>query len=174
MRVLALRGLSGSGKTETALALIGELRRRGYSVAAAKDTRHEGVAVDTPGKDSWRLGEASGLAAVLRAPEETALIFRRRLSLVEIAEHLEADFLVVEAFRDARCSNIVCGNDASELADQIDDLTIAVSGKAADSLTTYADLPAVSALDDPAPLADIVEAKALPLPPHDNTEAEAR
>ncbi len=163
MKVVAIRGLSGTGKTETALALARELRCRGHSVVTGKDTHHEGFSIDTPGKDSWRLGEASGIAAVVRAPDETSLIFRRRMSLAAIAAHLDADYLIVEGFRDARCSNIVCAGDASELPEQVDDLTIAISGKAATCLDRRQDLPVLSALDDAARLADLVEEKALAL-----------
>jgi len=163
VRVVAIRGFSGTGKTETALAVVRELRRRGRTVVVAKDTHQEGFSIDTPGKDSYRLGEASGVAVAIRAPDETSLVFRRRMSLVEIAAHLDADYLVVEGFRDARCSNIICIADPSEFADQVDELTIAVSGKGAASIGASRDVPVISALDDAARLADLVEEQALPL-----------
>jgi molybdopterin-guanine dinucleotide biosynthesis protein MobB len=172
VKVVAIRGLSGSGKTETAVALIRELRRRGYSVAAAKDTHREGFSIDAPGKDSWRLGEASGVAAVLRAPGETSLIFRRRLSVAEIAARLDADYLVLEGFREVACPNIVCAMDAGELPQRVNDHTIAISGRAAGSSGSYLDIPVVSAMDHPAALADIVEAKASPVTPDAGVEGE--
>jgi molybdopterin-guanine dinucleotide biosynthesis protein B len=165
LKVVTVRGFSGSGKTETALALIGELRRRRHSVVAAKDTHQDDFSLDTPGKDSWRLGEASGIAAAVRAPGETSFVFRQRLSLAEIAAHLDADYLVAEGFRDATCANIICARDASELTEQIDDLTIAISGRIATSIEARGEVPAISALEGAAALADVVEARALPLGP---------
>jgi molybdopterin-guanine dinucleotide biosynthesis protein B len=173
LKVVAIRGSSGTGKTETALALVQELRRRGYAVVAAKDTHQGDFSIDTPGKDSWRLGEASGIAAVVRAPGETSFIFRRRMSLAEIAARVDADYLVAEGFRDVRCANIVCVADASELPRQVDDRTIAISGRAAPLLDGPPDLPVISAPDDAAGLADLVETMALPLPAAADQEDKA-
>ncbi len=157
MRIIALRGRSDSGKTETALALINELRRRGYSVIAGKDVHQEGFSIDTPGKDSFRLGEASGEAVIVRGPEETSFVYWRRLSAEEIAARVEADFLVLEGFRDLHCANIACAKEAAGLGREVDELTIAVSGVVAETTREYQGLPALSALADAAYLADIVE-----------------
>ena len=157
MRIIAIRGRSDSGKTETALALIRELRRRGYSVIAGKDVHQGSFSIDTPGKDSFRLGEASGEAVIVRGPAETSFLYRRRLSAEEIAARVEADFLVLEGFRDLQCANIACAKDEEGLAREVDELTIAVSGVVAETIREYRGLPALSALTNAAYLADIVE-----------------
>ena len=156
MKIIAVRGDSGSGKTATIVALIGELRRRGYSVVAAKDVHQPGFSVDTPGKDSARLALATGEAAVVRSENETAFIYRKRMRAEEIAARVEADFLILEGFRDLGCPSIACGKDVEGLPRQVDSQTIAVSGVVADAIGEYNGLPAISARADVGRLADLV------------------
>jgi molybdopterin-guanine dinucleotide biosynthesis protein MobB len=48
--------------------LVAELRRRGLTVSTIKHTHHHDVALDVPGKDSWRHREA-GAAEVIVASD---------------------------------------------------------------------------------------------------------
>ena len=165
MKVVAVRGRSNSGKTETIVALVRELRRRGYSVVAAKDVHQEGFSIDTPGKDSARLAEAGGEAVVIRAEAETSFVYRRRLAAEEIVACIAADFLVLEGFRDLPCANLACARELVELRREINEQTIAISGVVASSLGTYEGVPAVSALTEAGRLADMVEAEATEVAP---------
>jgi molybdopterin-guanine dinucleotide biosynthesis protein len=61
-------GFKDSGKTGVAVALIGELRRRGLRVGALKHGHH--FRLDTPGTDSWRLTHEAGADPVLLAGPE--------------------------------------------------------------------------------------------------------
>jgi molybdopterin-guanine dinucleotide biosynthesis protein len=61
-------GFKNSGKTGVAVALIGELRRRGLRVGALKHGHH--FRLDTPGTDSWRLTHEGGADPVLLAGPE--------------------------------------------------------------------------------------------------------
>ena len=51
MRIVAVVGLSETGKTRLVVRLIEEFRRRGLRVAAVKRCSH-GFSLDTEGKDS--------------------------------------------------------------------------------------------------------------------------
>jgi molybdopterin-guanine dinucleotide biosynthesis protein B len=54
MRVVAIVGHQGSGKTTLIERLIPALRARGLSVSTVKHAHHHQVELDTPGKDSHR------------------------------------------------------------------------------------------------------------------------
>jgi hypothetical protein len=57
IRCLAFVAPSGTGKTTLLSAVVEVLARRGLRVAVLKATHHH-IALDTPGKDSWRHAEA--------------------------------------------------------------------------------------------------------------------
>jgi len=50
-------GRSGAGKTTLILDVIARLQARGFVVSAIKRA-HDGLDLDHPGKDSWRMREA--------------------------------------------------------------------------------------------------------------------
>jgi molybdopterin-guanine dinucleotide biosynthesis adapter protein len=54
MRVIAIVGLQGSGKTTLIERLIPELQKRGLTVSTIKHAHHHAIELDTPGKDSYR------------------------------------------------------------------------------------------------------------------------
>jgi len=54
MRVVAIVGHQGSGKTTLIERLIPALRARSLSVSTIKHTHHHQIELDTPGKDSYR------------------------------------------------------------------------------------------------------------------------
>jgi molybdopterin-guanine dinucleotide biosynthesis protein B len=54
MRVCAIIGHQGSGKTTLIERLIRTMRERGRSVSTIKHTHHHEIELDTPGKDSHR------------------------------------------------------------------------------------------------------------------------
>ena len=58
MKVLALAGYSGSGKTQLIEALIPALRQSGARVSVIKHAHH-GFDIDQPGKDTWPITGAS-------------------------------------------------------------------------------------------------------------------
>ncbi|MDT7943399.1 MAG: molybdopterin-guanine dinucleotide biosynthesis protein B [Dehalococcoidia bacterium] len=100
--VLAVVGPSGAGKTTVLAALIGELARRGYRVAAIKHSHHPGLMPDTPGKDSHRLWEAGAQAVALVGPDLLALRWRgghgRDLPQLLTLLRGMADIILVEGY----------------------------------------------------------------------------
>jgi molybdopterin-guanine dinucleotide biosynthesis protein B len=54
MRVLAIVGHQGSGKTTLIERLIPALQNRGLTVSTIKHAHHHPIELDTPGKDSYR------------------------------------------------------------------------------------------------------------------------
>jgi molybdopterin-guanine dinucleotide biosynthesis adapter protein len=68
MRVVAIVGHQGSGKTTLIERLIPALRARSLSVSTIKHTHHHRIELDTPGKDSYR-HRTAGAAEVIVASD---------------------------------------------------------------------------------------------------------
>jgi len=68
MRVVAIVGHQGSGKTTLIERLIPALRARSLSVSTIKHTHHHQIELDTPGKDSYR-HRAAGASEVIVASD---------------------------------------------------------------------------------------------------------
>ena len=73
MRIAAVVGYSGSGKTRLVVRLVGELRRRGLRVAAVKRCSH-GFALDTEGKDTAAFAAAGAEGVAMVSPEGWAAL----------------------------------------------------------------------------------------------------
>lgn len=52
MKIIMLKGISKTGKTTTAEAVIRELKMRGYTVGSVKDIHFESFTVETGGSRS--------------------------------------------------------------------------------------------------------------------------
>jgi len=76
MKIVAVVGPAGIGKTPLIEQLVAEFKRRRLSVAVVKHCSRE-FSLDLPGKDSWRFKEAGSDGVGLVSPEEIAIIQRR-------------------------------------------------------------------------------------------------
>ncbi len=100
--VLAIVGLSGSGKTTMLERLIRELKWRGLRVGTLKHSSHKHT-MDMPGKDSWRHKEAGAERTLFVGPE--TLQFVADLAPEETMETLAdsymsgLDIVLVEGFK---------------------------------------------------------------------------
>lgn len=72
MKIVAVVGTSGSGKTRLITGLVAELKRRGLRTCVLKHCAH-GFALDTPGKDTWAYAEAGADGAAMSGPGEWAV-----------------------------------------------------------------------------------------------------
>jgi molybdopterin-guanine dinucleotide biosynthesis protein MobB len=102
--VVCVVGFKDSGKTGIAVRLVQELRSRGYRVAAVKHGHR--FRLDTPGTDSWRLGQDGGADPVLLAgPQGFALMGawgpdgEADLETLVRRHLLEAEIVVAEGFK---------------------------------------------------------------------------
>jgi molybdopterin-guanine dinucleotide biosynthesis protein MobB len=68
VRVAAIVGHQGSGKTTLIERLIAAARERGLAVSTIKHTHHHDIELDTPGKDSYR-HRVAGAAEVIVASD---------------------------------------------------------------------------------------------------------
>ncbi len=114
MRVVAIVGYKGSGKTTLIERLIGSALSRGLRVSTVKHAHHHDVELDTPGKDSFRHRKAGasevivasdqGWARISASPEPVSLQILlgqlRPVDLVLVEGYKQLEWLRrVEVFR---------------------------------------------------------------------------
>ncbi|MBN1976631.1 MAG: molybdopterin-guanine dinucleotide biosynthesis protein MobB [Anaerolineae bacterium] len=164
LKAVGIVGYKSSGKTTLARTLARELAGRSHEVAVIKHSSHP---LDLPGKDTAVLGEAAGQVGFI-SPQETAVFWKKPLSLENILPYLEADFVIVEGLKQGKTfPKIVClregpddaGRDPPE--DLFDGLAICAVGPA-DQIGGL-DVPFFER-DEVGPIADLVEEKGFKLP----------
>jgi molybdopterin-guanine dinucleotide biosynthesis adapter protein len=157
-KVIGIVGYKNSGKTTLTRALGQDLTARGHKVAVIKHSSHS---LDVQGKDTAMLGELSGQVGFI-SPRESAVIWKKSLSLENIIPYLEADFVLVEGFKDQRTfPKIACLRGQPDDRNLFDGLIICAVGP-----TGAVEGMDVSLFhrDDVAPIADLVEERAFKLP----------
>jgi molybdopterin-guanine dinucleotide biosynthesis protein B len=99
--ICIVSAVSDTGKTTFMETLISEMVKRGYKVGAVKSDCH-GFEMDTPGKDSWRFGQAGAKATVVIGMDKYALVQKteRKKELDEVTRFIEdVDIILVEGFK---------------------------------------------------------------------------
>ncbi|MDR3394718.1 MAG: molybdopterin-guanine dinucleotide biosynthesis protein B [Parasulfuritortus sp.] len=105
MKVFGIAGYSGAGKTTLIEKLLGELTAHGLRVSVIKQSHHD-VALDPPGKDSWRHRQAGAHEVLLSSPYRWMIAAELRgapePSLeAHLARLSECDLVLVEGYRHA-------------------------------------------------------------------------
>ena len=159
MKVIMLKGTSKTGKTTTAEAVIGELKRRGYTVGSVKEIHYEAFTMETEGSNTHRHKKAGAEPVTARGLSETDLMFQKKLDINDILDFYHEDYVVLEGDSGANCPVIITGRTESDLDKQINDTTIAASGVISETLTTYRGLPVINGTKEIERLVDLIEEK---------------
>ncbi len=164
--VIAVVGGKRSGKTTTVEALISQLAKRGYRIAAVKHISEQDFTIDTKGKDTWRYGQAGAKTVIGIAANETATIEKvdKDLTLENILNRCrDHDVIFLEGFKklvskEKTVLKIVAVKSKEEIQDalRIFEPILAFTGsfQTKNMKTT---IPHVNALTNPEKLADLVE-----------------
>lgn len=160
MKVFTVIGTTGSGKTTTVEKLIGELKRRRFTVGSVKEIHCESFAIDTPGTNTDRHRQAGSSLVTARGRQETDILHPRRLPIREILDAYSQDWVVLEGVRDINAPKIICAHDLAGAERLLDGSALALAGQVANTgLKEYKGLPVLSALTEASELADLVIAK---------------
>lgn len=166
MKVFSVVGITQSGKTSTVESIIGELKRRRFSVGSVKDIHFEAFAIDTPGSNTYRHRQAGASLVTARGLQETDILYPLRLPMAKILEFYDQDWVVLEGVTDINAPKIVCAHDEEGIEALLDASVMAIAGKVANTgLKEYKGLPVFNPLTQAAALTDYVLAKVPPLLP---------
>jgi molybdopterin-guanine dinucleotide biosynthesis protein MobB len=105
MRVFAVSGFSGTGKTTLVESIVKSLVSRGYSVVTVKSSQHEPT--ESEGTDTERHQHAGAMRSYFRGPSD------RERSLGNIVNSSIADYLIVEGMKSSAIPKIWCIGNSS-------------------------------------------------------------
>ena len=115
MRVFAISGYSGTGKTALIAALIERLKKKGYSVSTVKSSKEDSMPPE--GSDTWKHLKAGSRMSILQGPSSTTIRFKERISLSKTLQFYDSDFLLVEGMKGVVMPRFWCvGDEALEEA----------------------------------------------------------
>jgi len=106
MRVFAVTGLSGMGKTTVVEKIVETLSSRGSTVVTVKSSKHD--LKNDDGSDSWRHGQAGAKTTIIIGPSSTRIQYPERKALREILNGDEADFLIIEGMKRSEVPKFWC------------------------------------------------------------------
>lgn len=159
MKILCVVGIRASGKTTIVEELTKELRRRGKRVGTVKTVFCPSFSIDNPTSNTARHARAGAEIVTAKARNETAVLYQRPLTNAEILAHyVDMDYVLLEGDYRAPVPRIVAAHQAQDARERINEWTIAVSGRLANSAQELDGLPVVSPLRQIEELCDRVEA----------------
>ena len=159
MKIFAVSGFSKTGKTTTIAEITKELTRRGMSVGLIKDSRCEGLTLDSPGKDTYIHKQAGAELVALRALQETDIMYTRRLGLEQILSYFTQDIVILEGFSKYDVPKIVTGIIPFDLKARTTNQTFAYSGVISNTACSCYGLPVINSLDEIEKLCDLILCK---------------
>ncbi|MGV9103444.1 MAG: molybdopterin-guanine dinucleotide biosynthesis protein B [Promethearchaeia archaeon] len=109
MRIFAISGFSGTGKTTLVEKLVKKLIQRGYSVGVVKSSKED--ILPPEGTDTYRHLKASARPVVLLGPETTTIRYKRRLPPSDLFSQIDADLVLLEGFKSAKAPRVLCVGD---------------------------------------------------------------
>lgn len=146
MRVFAVSGYSGTGKTTLVEAIVRSLVKRGHSVATIKSSKHN--AGPEQGTDTWRHKEAGASLTIFLRPDSTGSL-TDRLKQDEKAELSKYDYLIVEGMKSANIPKFWC---VGEMDVHQEDIPLST-----EAIVSWSDKIRYTSLELPVYLADEID-----------------
>jgi molybdopterin-guanine dinucleotide biosynthesis protein B len=165
MKAFSVFGVSQSGKTTTIENIIGELKKRGYSVGSVKNIHFEDFFLDVEGSNTWRHKQAGSEMIVARGFKETDIIVPQRWPIDRILRYFDHDYVVIEGVSGTILPKILCGSNFEEIDERLNDLVFAISGRISNQIAEYHGLPVISSITDTGKLVDLIEEKVTDIMP---------
>ncbi|MBR1585271.1 MAG: molybdopterin-guanine dinucleotide biosynthesis protein MobB [Clostridia bacterium] len=157
MKIVAIVGIRGSGKTTVVEALLQEWQRRGLRAGTVKTVFCPTFHMDKPGTNTDRHTRAGAWAVTVQAEAETAVLYPRPLLPSQIlAPYRDCDWVLWEGNYDLPAARIVAACGEQDAMERLNDRTVAVSGLIANDRTEFSGLPALHPQRDIARLADLL------------------
>lgn len=159
MKVFSVFGYTGSGKTTTIENIIKELKRRRYTVGSVKEIHFEAFAIDTEGSNTNRHRMAGAELVTARGYFETDVLFPEKLPMDKVLSFYDQDYVVLEGVTDYNLPKILTAKSICEIDEKMDEGVFAISGKIANEIDSYGDIPVINSLDKVEILVDLIEEK---------------
>lgn len=158
MRAVGIVGYKNSGKTTLVIALARELIERGHRVGTIK---HASGGLDFSEGDTAKHRAVVGQVGAV-SPGESAIFYRGVRSLEEILSHIDADFVLIEGFKDEKTfPKVVCLSGRDEDRALFDGLALCAVGS---EIPTGIGVPVFDPERELGAIADLVEEQAFKLP----------
>ncbi|NHJ47880.1 MAG: molybdopterin-guanine dinucleotide biosynthesis protein B [Asgard group archaeon] len=162
MKVFTIIGYTNSGKTSTLVEIIKELVTRRYEVNTMKAVHIEGFSIDQKGKDSWKHREAGAKVTATRSDTETAFMYQKSMSVKELIEFFNCDYLVLEGFtKEKDVPKILCAKNTDEIDDRFNESVFALSGIISNELKEFKGVKVINGLTSTIELVDLIEQHAI-------------
>ncbi len=157
MRVLSVFGITKSGKTTTAEAIIRGLTARRYTVGSVKEIHFEAFRMDTPGTNTDRHRQAGAEPVTALSYHETDILYSHMLPVDEVLSHYSSDFAVLEGVSEGAFPKIITAHTVNEIDERLDPTVFAICGVISNTLTEYKGIPVINALKEPERLVSLIE-----------------
>lgn len=165
MKVFSVIGISKSGKTTTIENIIKELRKRSYSVGSVKEIHYEKFKIDPEGTNTHRHKVAGSELVTARGYYETDILFQEKLSVNEILNFYNHDYVILEGVKDTCAPKIVTAHTVEGIEDRLDETSFAISGRISNSLEDYKGIPVINSITNVEKLVDLIEEKVFDMLP---------
>ncbi|MBR4502369.1 MAG: molybdopterin-guanine dinucleotide biosynthesis protein B [Clostridia bacterium] len=160
MKIVTVVGIRASGKTSLIEVLVRELTARGKKVGTVKTVFCPTFHMDKPGSNTYRHTRAGAGLVTVRAEGETSLLFPRKMSPSEVYEnYCGFDWVLAEGDYQLPAARIVTAHREEDARERVNPMTLAFSGKLADSRQELYGLKVYHYERDISALCDLMEEK---------------
>ncbi len=158
MKLIAINGITKSGKTTVCEAIISGLAELGYSVGSVKEIHFETFQIDgEPLSNTNRHRKAGSTLVTARGMFETDILYPSMLSMKDILRHYDHDFVILEGVTDLNVPRIITAHSEEEVRERWDGRVVGVSGVLAnDGRTSFNDVPVINAITEKEKLVQFV------------------